>query len=169
MFRSAEESHVFEGYLVLYQDALFVKAFAGPGVDLFTIIRKGAEHREVLHIPAIAKKMDMAAIGADIARVYLGGCPPPNRPDEVSCHLLDDKMIERYGPDELLEARDFPNAHDIGVHIAYEDYSEMNGTQMATRITLTWGNSQNRMVIKLLSYEILDEIDPTLFDVEALR
>ncbi len=163
LFSRPDEDHVFEGYMILAEDALLVKAFAGPGVDLFTVIRDGANHFEELHIPGLAERIDIAAVGADIARVYLGGCERPPAAGEASCDLFGEKMVEVFDAKGRLAERRFPEAHGIGVTISYEEYELYSGRAESRRITLVWGTSQNRMVIRLVALELLDDVDREIF------
>ncbi len=164
MFSHGGEAHIFEGYLLVSGSALLVKAFAGPGVDLFTIVRNGVRHREDLHISGLEGKMDLAAIGADIARVYLGGCGPPGDGAEVSCDLFGEPLVERYGEHRRLEVRHFPQAYGVGLDIIYSEYTEKSGRWVPQRISLAWGQGDTHMEIRLLSYEILEKIDPGVFE-----
>ncbi|MCP4678774.1 MAG: hypothetical protein GY854_25460 [Deltaproteobacteria bacterium] len=164
LFSRPSEDHVFEGYMILAEDALLVKAFAGPGVDLFTVIRDGASHFEELHISALADRIDIAAVSADIARVYLGGCEKPPTADEASCDFFGEKMTEVFDEDGRLKVRRFPEAHGIGVTVTYEEYELYSGRAEARRITLVWGTSPNRMVIRLVAFELLDEVNWKIFE-----
>ncbi|MCP4601005.1 MAG: DUF3261 domain-containing protein [Proteobacteria bacterium] len=163
LFAQGDEEHVFEGYLVLANDAILVKAFAGPGIDLFTVVRDNVNHFEQLHIPSLADKIDIEAVAADIARVYLGGCHEPTDQVEVSCDFFGEKMTERYDEKGRLEERRFPDAHGVGLRIRYEEYEIHLGRAEPKRITLSWGTSKNRMVILLIAFELLDHIDPKIF------
>ena len=84
LFSHGGDVQVFEGYMILADDAFIVRAFAGPGVDLFTVARSGDRHRSTLHIPALKDRIDIEKVGDDIARVYLSGCkPPPGAADQT--------------------------------------------------------------------------------------
>ncbi len=163
LFVQDDDEHVFEGYLILADDALLVKAFAGPGIDLFTIARDSATHFEQLHIPSLADRIDIKAVSEDIARVYLGGCNKPTGPREVSCDFFGEKMVEVYDTKIRLTKRQFPDAHGIGLEIHYEEYQIHSGRAQPKRITLSWGTSKNRMVILLVDFELLSSVDPTIF------
>ncbi len=164
MFLSGGETHIFEGFMIRQGEALLVKGFAGPGVDLFTIVRNGKQHRETLHFESLAERIDVHAIGSDIARVYLGGCPRQNSPSE-RCELLGEPMVERFDGQGRLVERFFPEAHGIGLTVRYAEYAEYGGHLQPSRITLSWGKSANQMIIKLLSWEIASDWDPALFDL----
>lgn len=165
LFSHSGEDHVFEGYLLVHGSALLVKAFAGPGVDLFTVVRNGKQHREELHLQGLEKKMDLVAVGADIARVYLGGCGGGGQGDQVTCDFFGEQMVEIYGANNRLTARRFPEAYRVGLHIQYSQYTSKSGRMVPQKITLTWGDGDTRMEIRLLSFEVLDDVDPTLFDL----
>ncbi len=163
LFSRPDEQHVFEGYMIFTGEALLVKAFAGPGVDLFTVVREGAHRFEELHIPALADKIDITAVAADIARAYLGGCEGSYTGGETSCDFFGEPMIETYDQTGHRARRRFPKAHGIGLLIEYKDFKEFSGQDRASRITLVWGESPNRMVILLVALENLDSVDPAVF------
>ncbi len=163
LFSRPDQDHVFEGYMILADDALLVKAFAGPGIDLFTVVRDGASHFEELHIPGLADRIDIGAVSADIARVYLGGCERPTAAGEARCDFFGEEMTEVFDADGRLTARRFPQAHDIGVTVHYEEYEIFSGRAEPQKITLVWGTSPNRMVIRLVAFELLDDVDREIF------
>ncbi len=153
LFTSEQESHVFEGYMILSNDSFMVKAFAGPGVDLFTVVRGKDERCGALHIEGLKGKMDIDAVGDDIARVYLGGCEGRPGGGELTCQYDGESLVESYDPEGRLTTRVFPDAHGIGLKIRYEEHSGAAGSALANRITLTWGAAGNRMVIKTVDVE----------------
>jgi hypothetical protein len=164
--RYGGEEQVFEGYMILAGDSLVVRAFAGPGIDLFTVIRRGAEHEERAHVPGLEDRVDLAAVGADIARCYLAGCgrrvgdPPPATAD---CLFFGEPLVERWGGDGRLAEREFPEAHGIGLEVRYSEYRDFGGLELAGRITLEWGSGANSLVIVLSEAETVDDPDPSLF------
>ncbi len=163
LFAQGDEEQVFEGYMILKDNSFLVKAFAGPGIDLFTVVHQGRFHAEKLHIPGLGDKIDLARVGADIARVYLGGCDSPKRHHQIVCDFFGEKMIEKLGSDGQLVERVFPEAHGIGLTIRYTEYSNWSGRSMPAKIILTWGDKSNRMVIRLIALEASDGIDATVF------
>jgi predicted exporter len=165
MFSQGEETHVFEGYMILAGDSFVVKAFAGPGVDLFTVVRSGAKHREELHIPSLKDRIDVSAVSEDIARVYLGGCKKPRSPCEAQCDFYGEGMIEVTDAHGRLTERRFPEAHGIGMTIRYEEYTDYSGRLEPAKISLAWGKSTNLMVIRLLTLDPLDKVDPGIFEI----
>ena len=74
LFQNGEDTRVFDGFMLREGETFMVRAFAGPGVDLFTVARRGALHKEILHIKALSGRMDISKIGEDIFRVYMNGC-----------------------------------------------------------------------------------------------
>ena len=95
MVRYGDEVQVFEGYMIREGNAFLVRAFAGPGVDLFTVARDGKRHREEAHISALEERLDLEAVSMDIARAYLGGCEKPEG-TKAECTLLGEPMIEEF-------------------------------------------------------------------------
>ena len=152
MVRYGNEVQVFEGYMIRGGNAFLVRAFAGPGVDLFTVARDGKRHREEAHISALEERLDLEAVSMDIARAYLGGCEKPEG-TKAECTLLGEPMIEEFDELGRLVARRFPEAHGIGMRIVYEEYDDYLDGQAPWKIVLEWGEGKNRMVIKLLSVE----------------
>ncbi|MDD5307530.1 MAG: hypothetical protein PHU25_09455 [Deltaproteobacteria bacterium] len=159
------QDQVFDGYMIRAGDAFLVKAFAGPGVELFTVVRNGEAHREELHIPGLQGKIDMAAVGEDIALVYQGGCARPRGAGSAECSLLGESMVETYDATGDLVERRFPKAHGIGLAISYEDYGERSGARLAGKVTLRWGEGKSTMVIRLLSNEPMPDFDRRLLEV----
>jgi hypothetical protein len=158
-----DQVQVFEGYMIVAGEAFLVKAFAGPGIDLFTVRRDGARHREEAHVPGLADKLDLERVGEDIARAYLGGCGVAEPGVTAECTLFGEPLRERYDDRGRLVSRSFPAAHGIGLTVSYADYAERADRELAGTITLSWGTSGNEMVIRLLDAELLPE-----FDVDAL-
>jgi hypothetical protein len=165
-FRRGDDVQVFEGYMLLAGDRLLVRAFAGPGVDLFTVVRDGAAHAETLQIPGLADRIDMQAVGADIARVYLGGCPPRAGGGEASCAFYGEPMAETYDAAGRLTARRFPEAHGVGLSVTYERFEPCAGAERAGDVTLRWGGSANEMTIHLAACEVMRGVDPSVFSIE---
>jgi hypothetical protein len=163
LFSGSGGEHVFEGYMLLAGDALMVKAFAGPGVDLFTVTRDGASHAEELHLPGLADRIDVTKVGADIARVYLGACPDRAPSTETTCAILGQEAVERLDADGRLVERRFPDAHGVGLRISYEEFEDLGGRVEPRTIRLFWGESPNRMVIRLVAIDVLDHVDRAVF------
>jgi hypothetical protein len=159
LVRYGDEVQVFEGYMILCGRALLVKAFAGPGIDLFTVRRDGAKHREEAHVPGLAERLDLTAVGADISRAYLPGCDAPVGEQRARCDFFGEPLSETYDAAGRVVMRSFPEAHGIGLTIAYEDYGSRAGRPLAARVVLRWGESGNEMVIRLLDAEELVEFD----------
>jgi hypothetical protein len=163
MVRYGEQVQVFEGYMILRGQALLVKAFAGPGIDLFTVRRDGAKHGEEAHVPGLEERLDLAAVGADIARAYLPGCSATPGEQSAQCTFFGEPLSETYDTAGRTISRRFPEAHGIGMTVDYEDYAVRAGRPLASRVVLSWGESGNEMVIRLLDAEELVD-----FDVEQL-
>ncbi|MBW2278585.1 MAG: DUF3261 domain-containing protein [Deltaproteobacteria bacterium] len=159
MVRYDDEVQVFEGYMILEGESFLVKAFAGPGIDLFTVRRDGARHVEEAHVPGLADKLDLERVGADIARAYLGGCGALAGGGSVECSFYGEPMREQYDDRGRLLSRTFPAAHDIGLSVRYADYSPRVGRELAGAITLSWGKGENEMVIHLLDAQLLEDFD----------
>jgi len=165
-FAHGGDVQVFDGYMLHAGERLLVKAFAGPGVDLFTVVRDGAAHSERLHVAGLADRIDMERVGADIARVYLGGCPrPADRAAEATCDFYGEPMTEGFDSAGRLISRRFPEAHGIGLDVTYDDFSLFACGERARRITLKWGVSRNEMVIRLVACERLGRVDPAVFAI----
>lgn len=163
LFAQGNDEQVFEGYMVKLREAFVVKAFAGPGVSLFTVTRDGAEGSAVLHIPALSDRIDMKLVGDDIARAYLEGCEPFHGPGERECRFFGEPLAEvRDGDDRLVERR-FPAAHGVGMTIRYEGYRAWLDRVEPSTITLRWGQGTNRIVIRLVDVEYLKAVDPEIF------
>lgn len=159
MVRYDEQAQVFEGYMIHVGEAFLVKAFAGPGIDLFTVRRDGPRHAEEAHVPGLADRLDLERVGSDIARAYLSGCEPPAGAGEVECSFYGEPLSERYDERGHLLERSFPEAHGIGLQVSYAEYSERAGRELAGSITLRWGESGNEMLIRLLDARVLEEFD----------
>ena len=164
LFQNHDDAHVFEGYMLLDNESLYVTAFAGPGVDLFTTARGPLGQCGILHIKSLAKSMDVAAIGDNIARVYLGGCPHETRTPEATCDFNGEILNETYDPSHHLVKRVFPTAHGVGLTIEYMDFKEFPQGDAPQKITLTWGAGENKMVIRLLDIQQADPLDPLIFE-----
>jgi hypothetical protein len=164
LFSTGEEDYVFEGYMILSgQEALFVKAFAGPGIDLFTVARQGKRHHEELHIREIAARMDITKVGADIARVYLGGCDKKAL-KKATCSFYGEQLQEEMDDSQRLMTRFFPDAHGVGLHINYKEYKSRCGKPMPTRIELAWGEGKSKMVILQVACEPMANWSDDFFD-----
>ena len=166
MIRYDDQLQVFEGFMILRGDAFVVRAFAGPGIDLFTVRRDGPRHVEQAHVPGLESRLDLAAVGADIARVYLPGCTAPKTGGERACAFGDEPLTEELDAEGRLVGRRFPAAHGIGVKVRYEEFETLAGLELARKITLSWGASANEMVIRLLSAERVEDIDADLLLIE---
>jgi hypothetical protein len=168
-FSQGGDIQVFDGYMLLAGERLLVKAFAGPGVDLFTVVRDGAAHSERLHVSGLADRIDMAKVGADIARVYLGGCPrtPEAQGREATCSFYGEPMTERVDAAGRVAGRAFPQAHGIGLAVTYDDFAQTSCGERARRITLRWGGSANEMVIRLVACERIAAVEPSAFAIPA--
>jgi hypothetical protein len=161
MVRYGDELQVFEGYMILRGEAFLVKAFAGPGIDLFTVRRDRERHAEEAHVPELGQRLDLEAVGRDIARAYLGGCGAPAGGGAVECAFYGEPLREEYDGRGRLVERSFPEAHGIGLTVGYQGYAERAGRELADRITLEWGGSGNEMVIRLLDARLLEDFDAT--------
>jgi len=159
LVRYGGEAQVFEGYMILAGEQFLVKAFAGPGIDLFTIVRDGPRHSEEAHVPGLADELDLERVGHDIARAYLGGCEPVVGGVSAACSFYGEPLRERYDDRGRLASREFPEAHGIGLSVSYDDYSRRGGRELAGAITLRWGGSGNEMVIRLLDVQVLEGFD----------
>ncbi len=160
LFSTKKDDHVFEGYMLLSGDTFLVTAFAGPGVDLFTIARSGSRETAFLHISSLADRIDIEKVAADIKRTYLPGCAasvqtPSGAAGRRTCDFFGEPLVESTGEDGRLLSREFPAAHDIGLTVTYEDYITLEGYLVPRQITLRWGASENRMVIRLIALEAL--------------
>ena len=143
--------------MVLFDDAFYVKAFAGPGVELFTVARDKERRADVLHIEGLADRIDIKRVGSDIHRVYLVTCPKPHpAASPQRCTVNGEPLEERYDDRGHVVKRVFPSAHGIGLTVTYEDYAEMAGRTLPKKITLHWGNKKNKMMIVMLSAEPAD-------------
>lgn len=161
--RYGDQEQVFEGYLVLRGDAFFVRAFAGPGIDLFTIRRNGARHEERAHVSGLERRVDLEKVGADIARCHYGGCQ--GGPGETRCDFYGEPLIETRDQRGRLVERSFPRAHEIGLKVRYEEPRLVGGREVARRTTLSWGDGSNELVIVMLESEVLERVEPGLVDI----
>ena len=164
--RYGDESHVFEGFMILAGDSLIVRAFAGPGIDLFTVVRRGAEHEERAHVSGLESRLDLAAVGEDIARCFLAGCGSPGGkpvPGISRCAFFGEPLVEERDGERRLATRAFPQAHGIGLNVSYSEYREFGGRELAGRITLEWGSGATSLVILLLDAEIVDDVGQAVF------
>jgi hypothetical protein len=161
--RYGDQEQVFEGYLVLRGDALFVRAFAGPGIDLFTIRRNGARHEERAHVPGLERRVDLEKVGADIARCHYGGCA--GGPGETRCDFYGEPLIETRDQRGRLLERSFPRAHGTGLVVRYEEPRLVGGREVARRTTLSWGDGSNELLIVMLESEVLESVEPGLLAV----
>ena len=166
LFSGANREDVFEGTMILSEDAFVVRAFAGPGVSLFTVARHGNRRRDVLHIDGLSDRIDVVRIGDDINRIYLVGCDGASPPGERTCEVDGERIVEHFDEHGDLAVKAFPDAHGIGLHIVYEGYSDQVGRRLPRRITLEWGGTNNRMVI--LTTEVARGADDALERVEAV-
>lgn len=161
LFQNKEDSQVFEGVMIRRTDGYIVQAFAGPGVDLFTVARSGERHKETLHIQSLAARIDVSKIGEDIFCIYMKGCvsgeaPAATQNKAVSCVQQGRRMTEHFDADGRLTARRFPDAHGIGLFIQYDDYRSFSGRSLPVRIVLRWGNSERSLTIHTVSAETAD-------------
>jgi hypothetical protein len=166
LFTGGDDVQVFEGYMVLAKDAFIVRAFAGPGVNLFTVVRSGERRRATLHIAALANRIDIEKVGDDIARVYLPGCEASSvagdhrHASERSvrhCLFFGEPLTEVIDERNRPLSRKFPEAHGIGLEVTYDDYEPVGNEVLPRQITLTWGGTSNRMVIRVVEAEPVDE------------
>lgn len=167
LFKNGDDSQVFEGYMILSGAAFVVKAFAGPGVDLFTIARHKDRHKETLHISALSDRLDVAKIGADIFRVYMEGCliSDDAKPSEAHCLLHGQRVSESYDAKQRLIERRFPDAHGIGLNVRYLNYRTIAGRLLPMRMELRWGERTDRlMIIHTASAEQIADFDIYLID-----
>ena len=101
---------------------------------------------------ALEGRLDLAAVGEDIARVYFTGCAP-SPGETVRCRMLGEPVVEEYREDGVLLRRTFPEAHGIGVVVTMSGYALRKGELRPDKIVIEWGEGGNRMVIKLLTVE----------------
>ncbi len=181
LFQNNDDSQVFEGVVMRVEHrnaetctavSYVVQAFAGPGVDLFTIARDRDRHKETLHLKSLADKIDAVKIGEDIHRIYLPTCPVIGenaKPPQVSCMLCGERAEDIYDASGRLTKRHFPDAHGIGLDIRYLDYQSTQVGPAPFRIELRWGDNSNRlMVIRVVSSELSSDADPQIFE-DALK
>jgi hypothetical protein len=156
MFSRGDDVQVFEGYMIIQGDQFIVKAFAGPGVDLFTVARSRGRSAQTLHIASLTDRIDIARVGEDIARVYLPGCVPSGaraKPGKKTCIFFGEPLTETYGQAGELARRRFPDAHGMGLTVTYDEYATAAESRLPRRITIEWGGSSNEMVIRLVAAE----------------
>jgi hypothetical protein len=165
MVRYGGQVQVFEGYMILKGESFLVKAFAGPGIDLFTVRRDRAKHAEEAHVAGLAERLDLEAVGADIARAYLAGCEPRAAGERVECSFYGEPLSEEYDDRGRTRSRTFPGAHGIGLTVTYEDYAVRAGRPLAEKIKLAWGSSGNEMVIRLLEAQEITDLDERLLAI----
>ena len=152
LFSSPTRKDVFEGFMVLFEDAFYVKAFAGPGVELFTIARDRDRRVDILHIEGLEEQIDIKRVGDDIHRVYLEGCGPVEPASVSSCTVDNESIEERFDAQGNLIQRTFPAAHGIGLTVTYSGYKDWDGRSLPKKTTLEWGGGGRReMVIVMLS------------------
>ncbi len=163
LFRFGEEAHVFEGYMILKKEAFFVKAFAGPGVDLFTLVRDGAWHREELHIGSLKDRIDLRLVSESIAKVYLGGCGGNGPPGETTCDFYGETMLETHGSGGALVRREFSSEQEGSLVIRYQEFHSCSGHSLPKQIALTWEKGNISMVIRLVACETLSHLEPDLW------
>ena len=162
LFRFGEETHVFEGYMIHRDEAFYVKAFAGPGVDLFTVARDGERHRHQLHLSGLEDKIDLGLVEKSIARVYLPGCGAEPGIRQARCRLLGEPLEERYHADGTIAERRFEGTTDGPgpLVIRFEEYGMCATHPMARRIELSWQKADIRMVIQLVECEATEALPP---------
>ncbi len=154
MYRNGNDTQVFEGYMIQKKDAYIVKAFAGPGVDLFTIARKAERRKDTLDLKMLANKLDVSKIGDDILRIFMDGCPFSAKTKETTaCIVTAQKIIEKRDQEGRLTERRFPDAHTIGLNITYKDYSSFKNIALPAQIELQWGDGTRQMIIRTVSAE----------------
>ena len=155
LFRNGDDTQVFDGFMVQEGEAFLVKAFAGPGVSLFTAARDRERHKEVLHIGSLADRLDVAKIGADIFRVYMTGCEhSADSAETVVCTAHGEALEDTFDTAGMLTERHLPNAHGIGLTVRYLKYEPRAGRILPVHIELQWGRSEDRkMVIRTVSAE----------------
>ena len=151
--RRGDDVYVFEGYMILQGDAFVVRAFAGPGVSLFTVTRDGDKHTEKAHVPGLNNKLNLESVGLDIARAYFAGCPGSSSGEITKCTILGQIAHETHAPNGDLLTRRFPSAYKDGLLIEYLDYTKKMDRRWAKRIHLKWSGKENEMEIFLLTVE----------------
>ncbi|MCP4199265.1 MAG: hypothetical protein GY762_19135 [Proteobacteria bacterium] len=163
LFRYGEEEHVFEGYMILKKGAFFVKAFAGPGVNLFTLVREGTWHREELHIGSLKGKIDLDLVSASIAKVYLGRCAGAAPDSETACDFYGEKMVETYGDEGELVTRQFFSEERGDLVIRYSELISCGGGLVPKKIVLTWQKGEITMVIRLVACDLQGHVEPGIW------
>ncbi len=163
LFTFRGEEKVFEGYMILTKEAFLVKAFAGPGVDLFTVVRDRERHREVLHLDSLADRIDVTRIGEDIRRIYLAWCPGETKPQQW-CSVNGEQLVVSTNPQGRVSRKHFPSAHGVGLYITYKDTIRVADRELPKRIELVWGDGTFRMVILLTAAERVTDLPADFFD-----
>lgn len=172
LFQNKDDTQVFEGVMIHRKDGYIVQAFAGPGMDLFTVARSGGQHKEILHIQALSNKIDVSKIGEDIFCIYMEGCPsdsPVTGTEEISCVREGRRLTENFNPDGRLVARQFPDAHGIGLSIQYSGYNPLAGRWIPTRIALRWGDFAQSLTIQTVSAEGVEAAESEVIDHFLVR
>ena len=169
LFQNGDDSQVFDGFMLQDGEAFLVKAFAGPGVSLFTVARDGERHKEVLHIGGLADRLDVEKIGEDIFRIYMAGCEyRADAAGTAACTSHGESLEDTFDTAGMLTTRHFPDAHGIGLTVRYLKYEPRAGRLLPVRIELQWGRAKDRkMVIRTVSAEpsaepVLQTIDDFL-------
>ncbi|MCU0663764.1 MAG: hypothetical protein MUC50_15725 [Myxococcota bacterium] len=161
LFENGDEQQVFEGTMIQAGNSFLVRAFAGPGIDLFTVVRTPKTSTQQAHVPGLAQRIDMREVGDDIGRVYRSGCPGPAS-STTTCPSEGETLEEtRDGSGELIR-RSYPQAHGAGLSILYEQREPLCGTSIPRRITLTWGQGKSRMVIFTADCKVRRDAPPEL-------
>jgi hypothetical protein len=160
VFRHGDEVHVFEGYLILMNPRrLLVKAFAGPGVDLFTVARDGNWHREVLHLSGLENKIDMTLVADSIFRVYMAPCPKIAGRDLAVCERGGEQMEEYFDSAGRLTRRLFDPAK---IEIRYQNYQPWCGQMLPEKISITWSDNLHGIEIHLADCAFAAPLDPDM-------
>lgn len=167
VFTSKGDEKIFEGYMILSKNAFLVKAFAGPGVDLFTVVRDGERHQEILHLDALADRIDVTRIGEDIRRTYLAWCPGQAAPQQW-CTANGEQLVVSTNSEGQVTRKHFPAAHGVGLYVTYKDTLQVAGRALPKRIQLVWGDGTFRMLILLTEAERVTDLPADFFD-RALR
>lgn len=146
LFVNGQEQQVFDGYMVQAGDSLMVRAFAGPGVDLFTVVRTPTQATQQAHVPGLAERVDMVQVGDDISRVYRSGCRGAAGA-VTTCEAGGERLVETLDDQGRLASRSFPTVHSTGLSISYTQHERLCGRIIPRRITLAWGQGERHMVI----------------------
>jgi hypothetical protein len=153
------ETQIFEGVMILQGQGFLVRAFAWPGLGLFTVARNGESHDERAHLPGLEGRLDLDAVGMDITRTFLGGCDPPLDGGDVECLLLGQVMVEVYDEGGRRLSRLFPDAYEGGFRVSYRDHAMRFDRWWALEIELEFGDSGNGMVFRQLSVRETEPVD----------